>query len=182
MYSGHISRYGVLFLAVPLSVYSRCQGDVATVSLDGRLFRGTYGEMVAQFFTNPVNGAIGYTLLFSVAQQLSSLWLRQFFPTLKKGYRFLLSLIVPLVLWRLALVPTMPLTLTMAVLLVMGAGCGLMAISQKPSSKKRLWALLPAIAVMYWLAGPAVILLVLCQVRWMPLTATLFAACLIGSS
>lgn len=140
------------------------------------------GEMVAQFFINPVNGAIGYTLLFIVAQQLSSLWLRQFFPTLKKGYRFVLSLIVPLVLWRLALVPTMPLTLTMAVLLVMGAGCGLMAISQKPSSKKRLWALLPSIAVMYWLAGPAAILLVLCQVRWMPLTATLFAACLIGSS
>jgi hypothetical protein len=35
---------------------------------------------------------------------------------------------------------------------------------------------------MYWLAGPAAILLTLCCVRWIPLTAALFATCLIGSS
>ena len=35
---------------------------------------------------------------------------------------------------------------------------------------------------MYWLTGPMAALLVLCAIRWIPLTATLFAACLIGSS
>ena len=140
------------------------------------------GEMIAQFFINPVNGAIGYTLLFIAAQQLSNLLLRQFFPTLKTKYRLVLSFIVPLGLWRLAMVPTMPLTLTMTVLLVMGAACGLMTISQESSGKKRLWALLPAIPIMYWLTGPAAILLTLCCFRWIPLTVTLFAACLIGSS
>jgi hypothetical protein len=80
------------------------------------------------------------------------------------------------------MVPTMPLTLTMTVLLVMGAACGLMTISQESSGKKRLWALLPAIPIMYWLTGPAAILLTLCCFRWIPLTVTLFAACLIGSS
>ena len=140
------------------------------------------GEMIAQFFINPVNGAIGYTLLFIAAQQLSNLLLRQFFPTLKTKYRLVLSFIVPLGLWRLAMVPTMPLTLTMAVLLVMGAACGLMTISQESSGKKRLWALLPAIPIMFWLTGSAAILLTLCCFRWIPLTVTLFAACLIGSS
>ena len=48
--------------------------------------------------------------------------------------------------------------------------------------KKRLWALLLTIPVMYWLTGPAAFLLVFCSNRWIPVTATLFAACLIGSS
>jgi hypothetical protein len=135
-------------------------------------------EMISQFFINPVNGAIAYTIIFIVVQQLSSHWLRLFSPTLKTSYRFILSLLLPAILWRLAMLPQISLTLTMAVILVLGAGCILMAISQE----KRIWATLLTIPVIYWLAGPAAILLVLCCIRWLPLTATLFAACLIGSS
>ena len=136
------------------------------------------GEMTAQFFINPVNGAIGYTVIFVVAQQLSSRWLRQLFPAIKAPYRFALSIVLPVMLMLLALLPSVSLTLTMAVILVMGAGCEVMNVSQT----KRWWVLLLTIPVMYWLAGPAAILLVFCRIRWIPATATLFAACLVGSS
>lgn len=136
------------------------------------------GEMIGQFFLNPVNGAIAYTFFFIIAQLLSNKWLRLTFPTLKKVYRFALSLTMPVILWIMAMYPQIPLTVTVAILLVMGTGCVLMTISPK----KRLWALLLAIPVMYWLTGPAAILLVACLIRWIPATITLFAACLIGSS
>ena len=136
------------------------------------------GEMIAQFFINPVNGALAYTLIFVVVQQMSARWLRQSFPMLKVSYRFLFSLIVPVVLMWLALLPHVPLTPTMAVMMVMAAGCGVVSLPQA----KRLWVLLPTIAVMCWLAGPAAVLLVFCCIRWLPLTAALFTACLVGSS
>jgi len=137
------------------------------------------GEGVAQFFVNPFNGAIIYAVLFVVAQLLSMKLLRQFFPTIKKQYQFVLSLIPPIVLWGLAMLPHVPLTPTVAVLLVMGAGCWMMGSTSK---KTRLVAVCVSIPVMYWLTGPAAILLTLCCIRWIPLTATLLAACLIGSS
>ena len=136
------------------------------------------GEMISQFFINPINGAIVYTIIFIVTQQLSILWLRLSFPTLKKAYRYILSFVLPIILWRLAMLPQIPLTATMAVILVLGAGCILMAISQD----KRIWATLLTIPLLYWLAGPATILLIFCYIRWIPLTITLFVACLIGSS
>lgn len=110
------------------------------------------GEMISQFFINPVNGAIAYTIIFLVARQLSDRWLRQFFPTMKVACRFALSLILPVILMWLAMLPYVPLTLTMAVILVLGAGCVVMAVPRT----KRLWVLLLAIPVTYWLAGPAV--------------------------
>lgn len=140
------------------------------------------GEMIAQFFINPVNGAIAYTAIFIVTQQLSSQWLRQLFPSMKVVFRLALSLIVPVVLWRLAMLPYISLTVPVATILVLGAGCVLLNISQKPPFRKRFWALLLTIPVMYWLAGPVAILLVFCCIRWIPVTVTLFAACLIGSS
>ena len=136
------------------------------------------GEMVSQFFINPVNGAISYTIIFILAQQLSNQWLKKLFHTLKAPYRFALSLTIPAILWALAMFPQIPLTVTMAILMVLGAGCIIMTISEK----KRIWALLPTIPIMYWLTGPASILLVLCCIRWIPVTVTFFAACLIGSS
>ena len=136
------------------------------------------GEMISQFFINPVNGAIVYTTIFLLAQILSSLWLRQSFPTMRTAYRFVLSLIVPAILWRLGMTPCIPLTVPIAVVLVMGAGCAMMTIRQA----RRLWILLPTIPVMYWLTGPATILLVLCCIRWIPVTATLLVACVIGSA
>jgi hypothetical protein len=135
-------------------------------------------EMISQFFINPINGAIAYTIFFIVVQQLSSQWLRLFFPSLKTIYRFVLSLLFPAILWRLAMLPQISLTLTIAIILVLGAGCIMMVIPKE----KRIWAILLAIPVMYWLAGPIAILLVFCCIRWIPLTVTLFAACLIGSS
>jgi hypothetical protein len=101
------------------------------------------GEMISQCFINPVNGAIAYTVIFIIAQLLSDRLLRQCFPTMKTAYRFVLSLVVPVVLWLLGMVPSIPLTLTVAVIMVLGAGCAIMAIPKA----KRLWVLLPAMAV-----------------------------------
>ncbi|MBO4463635.1 MAG: hypothetical protein J5797_05510 [Prevotella sp.] len=137
------------------------------------------GEGVTQLFLNPVNAAIIYAILFVAALLLSKKLLRQFFPKLKSKYRFVLTLIPPIILWRVAMLPHIPLTPTMAVLLVMGAGCAVMSISSK---RTRLIVLCATIPVMYWLTGPAAILLIVCCIRWIPLTAALFAASLIGSS
>ena len=140
------------------------------------------GEMISQFFINPINGAVAYTIIFIVAQQLSNQWLKRLFPSLKAAYQFMLSLALPAVLWRLAMVPQIPLTMTVAIIMVMSVGSLVMMISQKPPIRKQLWVLMLITPVMYWLAGPAAVLLIICSIRWIPLTATLFAACLIGSS
>jgi hypothetical protein len=137
------------------------------------------GEGIAQLFLNPVNGALVYAILFVVARQLASKLLKQFFPSIKSKVRFPLSLVPPVLLWYLAMLPHIPLTPTMAALLVMMAGCAVMNIQIK---RIRLIVLCLVIPVMYWLTGPMAAFLVFCAIRWIPLTATLFAACLIGSS
>ena len=137
------------------------------------------GECIAQFFLNPVNGALAYAILFILAQKLSSKLLRQFFPNIKDKVRFLLSLIPPAILWYVAMEPLIPLTPTIAALMVMAAGCAVMTIQSK---RTRLIVLCLLIPVMYWLTGPMAVLLTLCCIRWIPVTATLFAVCLIGSS
>ena len=135
------------------------------------------GEFLVQYFINPFSGAVIYTALFLMEQWLSAQLLQRAFPTLKNAYRFALSLMVPLVLGRLAMIPEVPLTPTIAVILVMAV------MVLMPSNKKlRVITSCMMIPVMYWLVGPAAILLVLCRIRWLPLTATLFAACLLGSS
>lgn len=135
------------------------------------------GEFLVQYFINPLSGAVIYTALFLVEQWLSAQLLQRAFPTLKNVYRFVLSLLVPLALGRLAMIPEVPLTPTIAVILVMAV------MVLMPSNKKlRVITSCMMIPVMYWLVGPAAILLVLCCIRWVPLTATLFAACLLGSS
>ena len=137
------------------------------------------GEGIAQLFLNPLIAALFYAVLFAVAQQLTSRLLLQFFPAVKSKVRFPLSLILPCILWYLAMLPDVPLTPTVAALLVMTVGCVLMSI---PSRRLRLMVLCMLIPLMYWLTGPIAVLLVLCSIRWIPLTATLFAACLVGSS
>jgi hypothetical protein len=137
------------------------------------------GECVAQFFLNPVNSALTYAVLFILVQLLTARLLRQFFPAISRIVCFLLSLIPPVILWYLAMLPHIPLTPTMAAVLVMAAGCAIMSI---PAKRMRLTVLCLTIPVMYWLTGPVAVLLVLCSVRWLPLTATLFAASLLGSS
>jgi hypothetical protein len=71
------------------------------------------GEGLAQFFLNPVNAALAYAILFILAQMLSSILLRQFFPTIKDKLRFPLSLVPPVLLWYVAMLPHIPLTPTM---------------------------------------------------------------------
>ena len=137
------------------------------------------GEGIAQFFLNPFNAALIYAVLFVIVQQLMSRLLLQFFPTVKSKVRFPLSLIPPCIIWYLAMLPDVPLTPTVAVVLLMIAACMLMSISSK---RLRLIVLCLLIPLMYWLTGPLAVLLVLCSIRWIPLTATLFAASLIGSS
>lgn len=135
------------------------------------------GEFLAQYFMNPMSGAAIYAVLFVVEQWLSAQLLQRAFPTLKNVYHFVLSLLVPLALGRLAMIPEVPLTPTIAAILVMAV------MVLMPSNKKlRVITSCMMIPVMYWLVGPAAILLVLCCIRWLPLTATLFAACLLGSS
>lgn len=141
------------------------------------------GEGITQFFVNPVNSAIIYAILFVVAYLLGRKLLSHFFRRTQSPhssfFHFSLSLIPPVILWGVAMLPHVPLTPTVAVLMVMGAGCALMRLSAK---RTRLFALCALTPVMYWLTGPAAILLTLCCIRWIPLTAALFAACLIGSS
>ena len=137
------------------------------------------GEGIVQFFLNPLIAALVYAVLFVAVQQMMSHLLLQFFPSVKSKVRFLLSLILPCILWYLAMQPDIPLTPTVAVLLVMIVGSVLMSISSK---RLRLIVLCLLIPLVYWLAGPLAVLLLLCSIRWIPLTATLFAACLVGSS
>ena len=136
------------------------------------------GESIVQFFQNPLSGAITYAVLFVLVQQLTSVWLRRLLPVLKPLWRFVLALIPSLLLWRVAMIPSVPLTPTIAVVLVLGAGC--LVLSLKRYS--RLAALCLLIPLMYWLAGPAALLLLLCYLRWVPLTGCLLALCVIGSS
>ncbi len=137
------------------------------------------GECITQFFMNPTNGALTYAIFFILAQKLSSKLLLQFFPTIRNKIRYPLSLVIPILLWYVAMLPHIPLTPTMAALLVMAVGCAVMSIQAK---RIRLIILCLLIPVMYWLIGPMAALLIFCSIRWIPLTATLFTTCLIGSS
>ena len=136
------------------------------------------GEGLAQFFRNPLNGAIIYALLFVTEQWLTSQLLKQAFPTWKKIVRFALSLIPPIILWRVAMIPEVPLTPTIAIILVMAVMLGITYLPKK----LRVICTCVLMPIVYWLTGPAAILMVLCAVRWILLTAILFAGCLIGSS
>ena len=137
------------------------------------------GEGIAQFFLNPFNAALVYAVLFVIAQQLMSHLLLRFFPNIKSKVRVPLSLLPSCLFWYLAMQPRVPLTPTVAALLVMGVGCLVMGVGAK---RIRLVVLCLLIPVVYWLTGPLAVLLVLCSIRWIPLTGVLFAASLLGSS
>ena len=113
---------------------------------------------------------------FLIEQWLTCQLLKQAFPAWKKTIRFALSLIPPIILWRIAMIPEVPLTPTIAIILVMAVMLGLTYLPKKIRAISTC-VLMP---IAYWLTGPAAILLVFCAVRWMPLTAILFAGSLIG--
>ena len=76
------------------------------------------GEGIAQFFLNPFNAALVYAVLFVIAQQLMSHLLLRFFPNIKSKVRVPLSLLPSCLFWYLAMQPRVPLTPTVAALLL----------------------------------------------------------------
>lgn len=135
------------------------------------------GEFLVQYFLNPVIGACIYTLVDVAILLLAFRLLRQAFPRIKKASLFLFSLVPVFVLWYLACDLYVPFTLTVAILLVMTVMV-LLPTSRKP----RLACLVILTPVLYWLVGPAAILLALCCLRWSWLIALLLVACILGSS
>ena len=130
------------------------------------------GEFLVQFFINPVNGAIIYTLLFVLVQRLTVALVQP-----KKHIVYLLTFLPSVVLWVLACNPDIPMTLTVAVVIVMAV----MAVLPK-AKKMRTVCVLVLTPVVYWLAGPAAILLALCSLRWSWCQALLVAGCIVVSS
>ena len=99
------------------------------------------GEFLVQFFYHPFYGALIYAALFVIAQQLT----RRLFQRLP----FLLTLIPSLILWGIALHPYIPLTTTVAILLVM-----LLATFLPLQRTKRVISIIILLPIAYWLAGP----------------------------
>lgn len=113
-------------------------------------------EFIVQFFLNPFNAALIYAALLILAQYLTSRLLRQFFPNLKDTYRFLLSWVPPVIMWRVAIIPYIPLTPTIAVLLLMGMVSVFMSVSSQCPKWGRWIGACLLIPVCYWLAWPGV--------------------------
>lgn len=125
------------------------------------------GEFLTQFFGNPVVASLIYAALCLTGQRLMLRLIPRF---------YWLSYLPVVTIALLALNIYIPLTLTVAVLLTMA----LMLLLPK-GSKQRLLSMAVLIPVGYWLLGPAVVLLLLCSLKWSPLLAVLLAACVIGS-
>ena len=102
------------------------------------------GEFIVQFFLNPVYGALWYAVLFVAAQLLA--W------RLCKAW--LLSYIVPCVLWALACDPNIPMTPIVAVVLTLA----LMNLLPK-ARKARFVTACVLVPVGYWLLGPAIVIM-----------------------
>lgn len=112
-------------------------------------------EMLAQFFLNPFNGAVSYTLLSLLSQHLT----HRLLLMVKKGrgekVKFGLSLIPPFMLCKVAMDPAIPLTPTVAVLTVMALVNLSLSLSAGWAIRKRVLFLCLFLPVCYWLAWPA---------------------------
>ena len=134
-------------------------------------------EFIVQFFFYPTFAALFYALLFVLLHWLTSKLLKKYLPVLKEIIRYALSYIPSFLMIWVAMIPYIPLTPTIAVLMVMTV---MLLIPE--SGKPRLVSTCLSIIVLYWLAGPVAVLLLFCYLRWIPLTATLFACCVVVSS
>lgn len=114
------------------------------------------GEFIVQFFLNPFNASLIYAALVILAQYLTSRLLRQFFPVLKENYRFLLSWVPPIILLGVAMIPHIPITPTIAVLLMMGFVSVFMSVSFKWSKWGKWISACLLIPICYWLAWPGI--------------------------
>lgn len=102
------------------------------------------GEFLVQYFLNPIVGACIYTLLYVAILWLTAHLLRLVFPRIQKTYLSLLSLVPAVILWYLACDLYVPITSTIAILLVMTV-MALLPTRQKP----RLACLIILTPVMY---------------------------------
>ena len=128
-------------------------------------------EGFVQFFIQPLYGALIEALLL-VAVQLMALKLLE--PVSKKA--LWLSLLPAFGLWALGCLPHVSLTLTVAIVLVLAV---LMLLRAMPHHKfATSLLLLPA---MYWLTGPAALLLGLAALRRSWVHVVLTTACMVGS-
>lgn len=132
------------------------------------------GEFIVQFFINPFYGACWYVVLLVTAQLLSRRLLSFINLPLLHNKRYLLSFLLPGVLWYLACNPNIPMTPVVAVVLT------LVLMNLLPKGRRARWITASVMApVGYWLVGPAIILLVVYVFHWLPLL--LLAACVVGS-
>ena len=156
-----------------------CDYFMERIAVPGGLAR-YIGEWLVQFFVYIKYGAAIYALLFLLVQWLC--W--------RLTRRFPLSLVLPVLLWWLALDTTIPMTLHVAFVLALAA---MAVIPHKEVPALPASAIL--VPVVYWLAGPVALLIPLYHLRWFfhrPLrwkaagwTAgllLLFLVCLTGSS
>ena len=151
------------------------------------------GEMIVQFFLNPVYGALWYAVLLVAAQLLT--WrlfsnkrslLSNNLPLLSnnlpllRNKAWLLSYIVPLVLWALACNPNIPMTPIVAVVLTLA----LMNLLPK-ARKARFVTACVMVPVGYWLLGPAIVLMVIAPITSIVYHISLFVLlvfCIVGSA
>lgn len=138
------------------------------------------GEMIVQFFLNPLSGAICYGVLFVVVAWLSFLLI----GSPKNKFLFLLSLVPSLVLTYLWTDIRFAMTLTLAVLLALSIATAVRSLSRKA----QLAVLTVIIPIGYWLIGPAIVLTIIpiIYIRYniIPSVAllVLLLACVLGSA
>ncbi len=138
-------------------------------------------EGVVQFFFHPAVGALLYALILVAMQWLFLRVLRRCLPAWTERHptaAFLLAFLPPLGCWALGVHPMASFTFTIAVLLV------LLVMALLPKARKsRMAVALLLTPVVYWLTGPAAVLLAL-PCLWMgaPAVVLLLAACVYGSS
>ena len=114
------------------------------------------GEFIVQFFLNPFNASVIYAALVILAQYLTSRLLRQFIPVLNENYRFVLSWVPPVIMLRVAMLPHIPLTPTIAVMLIMALVSVFVSISSYWPKWGRWIGACLLIPVCYWLAWPGI--------------------------
>jgi hypothetical protein len=100
-------------------------------------------ECLVQFFRNPVYGACIYAILFLLTYGLSRQLLGNKYP--------LLSFLPPLALWGLSLFPYIPLTPTIAIILLMTW------LAFLPQQKKgKTISMIILLPVIFWMTGPGI--------------------------
>lgn len=148
-------------------------------------------EALVQFFANARLGALTYALLLALTQWLTWKAMRQTAATdlsdksgfsrlsakTSKPWLFLLSSVPAIILCWLATNPYIPTTPLVAVVLV------LVAMAMRPKGGKKLLVYTTLlIPIGYWLVGPAILLVALCNWRWALPQWVLLAACVVGFS